>query len=161
MIGKASIYINLSISILLIALGFYSLFIKGNLYKDDIIAFVFIEFIFGVCLIFDIYCISLQRNNTYGRVSTKRLIKKGKILFVLGILAAVGSALTFASLIYSLSEAKYERSKSIIIIQIFTVLILLLHSLTTIFNLIQYKKLQKINRGLQVDIIDTIGENLF
>jgi hypothetical protein len=160
MIGKASIYVNLCISALIMVLGLYSLFIRGSLYEEDIMAFILIAFVFGICLLFDIYCITLQRNNNNYKVNSKGLLIKGRVLFVFGILATIGSLLVFTSLIYSLSVTKRESSTTIIIIQIFTVFILLLHSISAIISLVQYKKLLKINKNLQADIVNTIGDNI-
>ncbi len=160
MIGKASFYINLSISALIIALGLYSLVSKANAYKDDLMAFVVIGFVYGICLLFDILCITLQRNNFYNKINTKGLLTKGKILFVIAILGAIGSLLVFASLVYSLSIAKRESPQSVIIVQIITLITLLLHSISAIINLVQYKKLLKINKNLQTDMVNNIGDNM-
>lgn len=154
----AFIIINITLSILFLALNFFALFAEE---RNDKIPFTFFSYFLLVFVCFicaAIYLFQLQKVNKQQLVFNRAQIKFGNALAVVSIILA--ATLVFFILLGAVLFKKIANQPQISYWYIYAVflLLLLMAALTAIFNAVNYFSLKKLNKSIVNAVINTIGE---
>ena len=160
MMYRISIFTNAALGLLFIFLGFVGVLNSRSADSATIFILLIILFGFGIFLLFDLVCYRILKLNKERSPLTGWIESYRKIIFVLSILALLSVLFITIAAAYAFLEGISSFPKRQKPFYIAFLLLLVLSSVTYIFNAVGYFKSVKENRHILSEYINDIGSSL-
>ncbi len=158
MIFRLSLILNAALCILFILCGlFILLIVPQSLPTESIVIFLINSLISFLSLVFCLVCYKLIKLNRDKIPFSRQLKNTGNTFFAFTILAALVFLFMASAVIVAMQDSEFQESKNLQVAFVLFVIFFLICGITSIVNLIHYRKLLRKNKVAINDQILDIG----